>query len=301
MHYMNFISPYPTPDTIFTPDQSPARLTTRQLSDPVPGQTPLVIFGGYSYSSLILKHLPPIPSIVQRFSNPLNGSAADEILLRGHKLADQSNLAWINWARDHEREKRKRRHEHKTSLTVGGEETSPEVRRSSREAKRSFDIPRSLDLGHHLRSLGHRGRRSEVSITSPEQVDVTLATPEVRYLLISPLTPPISTLAAPALGQKLWGRSSDTGLESIGKQATLAVYGDQDIFASARKIREWCDHLKAEHGPSFSSVEVAGAGHFWIEQGVEEQLRAALREWTVEKPIERVATFIADKFSEGHS
>ncbi|KZM19679.1 uncharacterized protein EKO05_0004328 [Ascochyta rabiei] len=276
MIYMNLIQPFPSSDATFTPDQSPVRPVARQYGNS------LVILGGYSYGSLILKHLPSVPSILQRFSNPLAGSAADEILQRAHKLADQSNLEWINLAHNNEREKSRKRHEHKTSLTIGGEETNSGARRSSREAKRSLDPPRGLDLGQRLRRLSHRDRRPGNSITSLKQTDVIITTPEVRYLLISPLTPPISTLAAPALGQKLWSRASDTNTASIGKCASLAIYGDQDIFASAKKIRDWCGQLKNEHGSAFSSVEIAGAGHFWVEQGVEKQLRAALRGWILE-------------------
>ncbi|KAF3045604.1 hypothetical protein E8E12_010504 [Didymella heteroderae] len=290
MHYMSLIHPFPASDAIFRPDQSPVRPQTRQTSEPLPGEAPLVVLGGYSYGSLILKHLPPVLSILQRFSNPLAGSAFDEVLLRAHKLADQSNLEWINLARDAERERRSRKHELQTSVTIGGEETSPEQRRRSREVKRSLDIPRSLDLGHRLRSLSHRGRRTGTSTTSLEKTEMRLAVPEVRYLLISPLTPPISTLAAPALGPKLWGRSTDSNTTSIGRFVSRAIYGDQDIFASAKKTRDWSDHLRAEHGSKFSSVEISGAGHFWVEKGVERQLRTALSGWAVDAPCELSAT-----------
>ena len=280
MHYMSLIHPFPAVDTIFTPDQSLVRPPTRHESDSSLDEPPLVVLGGYSYGSLILKHLPPALSILQRFSNPLAGSAFDEILLRAHKLADQSNLEWINLARDAEREQRSRKHEHKTSVTIGGEETSPEQRRRSREVKRSLDIPR-LDLGHRLRSLSHRGRRAGNSTTSLEKTKVRPAIPEVRYLLISPLTPPISTLAAPALEQKFWGRSTDSSTTSVGKFVSLAIYGDQDFFASAKKTRDWCGGLKTEYESKFSSAEISGAGHFWVEKGVEKQLRTALSRWAV--------------------
>jgi hypothetical protein len=229
MQYMSLVQPFSTSDTIFTPDQSPVRPPTRQASDSLHGHSPLVVLGGYSYGSLILKHLPPVLSILQRFSNPLAGSAVDEILLRAHKLADQSNLEWINEAREAERERRSRKHDHKTSVTIGGEETSPEQRRKSREVNRSLDIPRSLDIGHRLRSLSHRGSRAGKPTTSLEGTEIRLVIPEVRYLLISPLTSPISILATPALGQKLWGRSTDAKTMSVGKFASLAVYGDQDL------------------------------------------------------------------------
>ncbi|KAH6620113.1 hypothetical protein C7974DRAFT_226476 [Boeremia exigua] len=278
MQYMNLIHPFPMPETIFAPERLPAHA---QVHNSSPEEVPLIILGGYSYGSLILKHLPPVPSILKRVSNPLTGSAADEILLRARKLTDQSNLEWINQAQDVERERRKRKVEHKTSLTVGGEETTPDKRRSSREVSRSLDIPRSLDLGQRLRSLSYRGRRHESSVESLEQTKVDVAIPEVRYLLISPLTAPISSLAAPALVQKPWSRSPDAHTSSIGKFASLAIYGDQDIFASAKKIRDWSSSLRAAYGPNFSSVEIAGAGHFWVEQDVEKQLRAALKLWAI--------------------
>ena len=289
MQYMSLISPFPTPETIFTPDQSPARPPTRQGRGSIPSEATLVFLGGYSYGSLILKHLPPVPSILQRFSNPLAGSAADEVLLRAHKLSDQSNLEWINQAQEAERNLRRRNHEHKTSLTIGGEETNPDKRRSSREVRRSLDVPRSLDLGHRLRSLSHRRRRHGNSTESFERIEVDVAIPEIRYLLVSPLTPPIATLAALAFGQNLWSRSRDTEISSIGKFVSLAIYGDQDKFASAKKIRDWSDNLRAQYGSAFSSVEVTGAGHFWVEQGVEKQLRSALKGWVCEMPADEVA------------
>ncbi|KAF1934170.1 uncharacterized protein M421DRAFT_97155 [Didymella exigua CBS 183.55] len=290
IHYMSLIHPFPAPDTIFTPDQSPVRPPPRQESGSLPGESPLVILGGYSYGSLILRHLPSVLSISQRFSNPLAGSAVDEILLRAHKLADQSNLEWINLARDAELERSSRKHEHKTSLTIGGEETNPEQRRRSRDVKRSLDVPHSLDLGHRLRSLSHRGRRAGTSTTSLGKTDVRLAIPEIRYLLISPLTPPIATLAAPALGPKPWSRSADAHALTIGKFASLAIFGDKDMFASAQKIRDWSADLKASHGSRFSGVEIPGAGHFWVETGVEKQLRTTLSGWAAETHADAATT-----------
>jgi alpha/beta superfamily hydrolase len=103
--------------------------------------------------------------------------------------------------------------------------------------------------------------------------------PNVRYLLISPLTPPTSALAAPALIHRFWSRSKDGCQDVIGKHISLAIYGDQDIFASAKKIRDWSEQLKAESTSRFASVEVTGAGHFWHEGGVEARLRTALKDW----------------------
>ncbi|KAJ4286261.1 hypothetical protein N0V90_013295 [Kalmusia sp. IMI 367209] len=284
MHYMSYLRPNPSLNAVFTPDQSPISPTGQQ-SDKTPqvvtDETPIVILGGYSYGSLILKHLPPVLSILQPFSVPTSGSAAEEGLLRAHKLADQINLEWINQARDQDRKKHKF-HEHKLSVTMGGEETSPEKRRSSREIRRSLDGGRSLDLGSRLRSLSHRRRNEEVLQTSAQATSIrpTIQVPEVRYLLISPLTPPISTLAAPGLARSFWSRSTQPGSEDIlAKHKTLAVFGDQDMFSSARKMRDWVDRMQREAQDKFLNMEVGGAGHFWHEEGVERQLRDALMEW----------------------
>ncbi|KAI4637715.1 hypothetical protein J4E83_000532 [Alternaria metachromatica] len=164
---------------------------------------------------------------------------------------------------------------------MGGEETSPEKRRSSRDVRRSLEGGTRLEIRTRLRSLSHRRRHeNHEPIPQPEKKSATTTTmPDVRYLLISPLTPPTSTLAAPALIRKFWSRSKDDCQEVIGKHITLAIYGDQDIFASSKKIRDWSEQLKAEPASRFSSVEVAGAGHFWHESGVEVRLRSALKEW----------------------
>ncbi|KAJ4374138.1 hypothetical protein N0V83_002879 [Neocucurbitaria cava] len=290
LHYVCYLQPSPTPDTLFTPEQSPVSPQSHTLSDSTRARNeepPNVVLGGYSYGSLILKHLPPVPTILQPFSNPTTGTAADEILLRAHNLAGQSNLEWTNLAKDQAREKRgKHGHEHNLSVTMGGEETSPEKRRRSREFRRSFEGNRSLDLKTRLRSLSHRRRPDEAPIMPPDAIhSVSSSSPitaAIRYLLISPLTPPISTLAAPTLGPKFWSRPKEGGQQDdIGKHPALAIYGDQDIFSSAKKTRAWAEQLKAGSGSQFRSVEVEGAGHFWVEVGVEEKLRVALREWEV--------------------
>ena len=291
MHYLSYLHPFPSPSTVFTPDVSPISPVATQLQPQrsLPLQEPpLVILGGYSYGSLILRHLPPVPSIISPFSAPVPGTAASEILLRAHRLADSSNLTWINSARDHARPRRKRG---SLNVAMGGEETSPEKRRSSREIRRQ-SVDReggrlSIDLGSRIRSLSHRRsfRKGERPRTPPVSNEIhengvgsTILMPEVRYLLISPLTPPVSTVVAPGLGPRFWGKEKE-GREVVGKHTTLAVLGDQDIFSSAKKSREWAERMGGKPGSRFEYVEVAGAGHFWHEIGVEEKLRNALRGW----------------------
>jgi hypothetical protein len=278
MHYMCHLRPYTTVNAVSALEQPSS---SSQVS-----KSPAVILGGYSYGSLVLKHLPPVPTILQPFANPIIGSSNDEIVTRAHKLAEQSNLAWANIARSKERESRTRRrgHEPKSSVTIGGEETTPEKRRTSRDIRRSVDRGLSVEIGNRLRSLSHSHRRCKddsqpIALETAERIPITM--PEVHYLLISPLTPPISTLAALALGHKFWTRSRGDYEDVVGLHKTLAIYGGQDIFTSAKRTRDWSDYLKAMPGSRFSSIEVAEAGHFWVESGVEEKLRDALRHWEV--------------------
>jgi hypothetical protein len=163
---------------------------------------------------------------------------------------------------------------------MGGEETTPEKRRTSRDIRRSVDRGLGVELGSRLRSLSHRSRKDDsVLVAALEKVDAPpIALPAIRYLLISPLTPPISTVLAPVLGHKFWSKARG-GEAVVGKHATLAIYGDSDMFTSAKRIREWSEQLREAQGSRFSSVEIAGAGHFWVESGVEEKLRAAFAGW----------------------
>lgn len=284
MHYMSYMHPFPTPDVDSLPEFTP---TSPQTYSPAPlsrhnsDVSPIVVLGGYSYGSLILKHLPPAATILQPFAAPVPGSSADEILIRARKLSDQSNLEWINQAHDEARARQKRKaREHKPSMAMGGEETSPEKRRSSKDIRRSMDGNRSLRIKSHL-SLNHRRRSGETRMIPPDECkSIAIAIPHVRYLLISPLTPPVSMLLAPSLSHT-WHKSREDTQEVIGKHASLAIYGDQDGFSSAKRLRDWSEVHKAEPGSQFSSVEIAGAGHFWAESGVEERMRVALREWEV--------------------
>jgi hypothetical protein len=176
---------------------------------------------------------------------------------------------------------------------MGGEETSPDKRRSSREIKRSIDGGRrtSLDIGVigcKLRSLSHR-RNPNPQTPSPPQESTrrpshAISMPEVRYLFISPITPPMSALAAPALTSRFvfWNRLP-SGTDVFAKHDTLMVFGNQDIFSSVKKVRDWVGRMVQEEGTGtrFQSCEVAGAGHFWHEEGVERELRGALARWEI--------------------
>ncbi|KAF1913919.1 hypothetical protein BDU57DRAFT_558851 [Ampelomyces quisqualis] len=286
MHYMAYLRLHSLENVILASEQPLMPLQADLLGPPA---SPTVILGGYSYGSVILRHLPPVAAILQTFTNPITGSAHDEILMRARKLAEQSNRAWKNTSRSRERGTRSRTksHEPKSSMTMGGEETTPEKRRASRDIRRSVDRGFTIEIGCRLRSLSHSHCRRKDE--SPQRsLDMTyahpIAIPQIRYLLISPVTPLISTFTAPALIHKFWHKSTGDGKDSIGQHATLAVYGNQDMFTSAKRILYWSEQWKATSGSKPASVEVvevAEAGHFWVEHGVEDQLRSTLRDWEI--------------------
>ncbi|KAF2741477.1 hypothetical protein EJ04DRAFT_582994 [Polyplosphaeria fusca] len=290
IHYLAFLRPSPSPDTLFTPS-SPTSPTSAPSSSPSPSTPqPTLILSGYSYGSLILKHLPALPTLLHPFLTPLPGTSPSEILLRAHKLASQTNLDIINRARFHSHHQK-----HSVTTTLGGEETTPDLRRSSRETRRSLDVSGSLtrDFKGRMRSLSHRRRSGKAGSTSHPQTPPSpedsgaiaqqagICMPAVRYLLVSPLAPHVSAFVAPGLvsGMFFWGSKHAGGqqVEVVGKCVLLVVNGGQDSFGSGRRVREWVEKLgdkgRVEH------VEVKEAGHFWVEQGVEGRLRGVLGEW----------------------
>lgn len=120
------------------------------------------------------------------------------------------------------------------------------------------------------------------------------ATAVPAYLLISPLQGVITNLATMSFSRtfskpswKAFGRSMSTSStekpgskdapppthaetavsneaeEKLTKNRTLAIYGDQDGFVAARKLREWASRLERIPDSKFRAHEVSNAGHFW--------------------------------------
>ena len=243
-----------------------------------------VILGGYSYGSLIVKHIPPTDKILELFSKAEDGTAAAEILLRASKLSAQSNRECENAlaARRRQQSTRERRYtnEHSLCVTMGGEETSPEKRRPSRETRRSSERTGSFELPRGLGSMSLRRKKREHSLSVIESHVPTYSGPSqaTAYLLVSPLLPPLSTFAATSTGHRFWSKPRDHR-ENIVLRPTLAIFGDHDFFTSIKKLRPWAEKLSKEPDSGFAYEEIGGAGHFWHEHGVEPKLREALRKW----------------------
>lgn len=180
------------------------------------------------------------------------------------------------------------------SMAQGGEKGGNGRKKASGGSGRSSDGSRkSLDVsGRKLASRNGSSRDdNEVKLFKDDVMSpVDTRLPRTSYLLISPLLPPISTLATlfsrfgmkegpePSSSQ-LGSKDAEVPKEKLSSHDTLAVYGDRDVFTSQRKLRKWAEYLASESNSRFRFREVSGAGHFWVEEGVEEQMRAAVREW----------------------
>lgn len=304
LHYLNNLQP---PKLSSAPDQLHMKSETGpspiQSSEETPAQSHInvdegmiIVLGGYSYGSLITTLLPTTDVILSRFANATKGGAVAEIISRAADLSDQ----WNKEAR-HDCEARRGRQlmmgqsvrASSHIMAEGGEGCEHGNRKASGASRRSLDgLRRSLDVSEGKLSSrdGSRGD-DDLRFRKDGILPGDIQLPNTSYLLISPLLPPVSTLATmfsnsgvtegPEEIPSSQQLSTDTILkrEKFLSNNTLAIYGDKDFFTSQRKLRRWAEHLAGESNSKFWFREISGAGHFWVEDGVEEQLRAAVREW----------------------
>ena len=119
-----------------------------------------------------------------------------------------------------------------------------------------------------------------------------LSTSSISYLLVSPLLPPLSGLltifsklsldAAAEVSAEGRRVPCPKPADQLCRHRTLAIYGNQDGFTSAKKLRKWSEELSGASQGMFQAREIDGAGHFWREDGVEMEARQSLREWLAE-------------------
>ncbi len=303
IHYLHALEPplstSPPPpkrsisDRTLTPIQSMLTVPTSP-TDSTQDASMTLIFGGYSYGSLIATHLPSTYSIIERFADTAKGTAETEICLRAQHLSQQ----WNKYAQQDIKTRRGRSSydsdpkSPSISVAFGGEETEPGSRRPSRESRRSVDrVRKSLD-GARKHLTHHRQHSSEEEGYTPDPTlkPVNIPLPKTHYLLISPLLPPTSLFLTcfSQLGQTATEKHHHTysatehneGNESkLVSNPAMAIYGDDDMFVSQRKLRKWAESLTNRPGSKFHFHEVAGAGHFWHEVGVDVQLRDFVKAW----------------------
>ncbi|KAK0713939.1 hypothetical protein B0T26DRAFT_742440 [Lasiosphaeria miniovina] len=291
---------------------TPASPTLSSPSVPSPSvaTTPVLLLGGYSYGAMITSQLPPVESILAPFETPKFGCPAAEIRLRAEHLAGMQNtvLASARIAgldRLGERSPRK-----SLGLRIGGDEEN----RKSHDSRRSFSLDPEDKICKGVAELMAKAknkRKRLVSGTRGARQCLLAVAGRVKhqpaYLLISPLQGVITNLATmsfpvPFSGvsrrASTWGpgrsartnppqddakRNTLVGVplpdaeDKLVSNPTLAIYGDNDVFVAARKLREWSFRLQHVPDSKFRAHEVSSAGHFWIQGNVAPIMRDAVK------------------------
>lgn len=196
-------------------------------------------------------------------------------------------------------------------IIMGGEETDPSARRRSRDSRRSMDFVRkSVEMPKrvkaHLKrdstpgsSSPRKGSKDSESATPASPTPTTPAmippisagshgppTVRARYLVISPVLLPFTqTLLPPGPPNLVTGFRRNSGDSNAGAQflanPTLALFGSSDGFTAARRLRGWAEKMSkdAQVSSKFEWQEIEGAGHFWREAGVMQELQAKVSGW----------------------
>jgi len=221
-----------------------------------------------------------------RFSSLLPDNAQDEdLILSSPRVRGASASGGVRMG-GHEdlRKSSHERHRSRSSLTI-----DQHVRRS---VERVRSIAKSSHGGHRRHSSGGssasspmhatKGPERSSELTAVEDRGTVVAIPNVgeelrvAYLLVSPLHGWVNSLATMSLfGSKTGkGRQDKDSGNALPEHEmkftidpTLALFGDDDVFVSANKLRAWAEriHSACERRENLNFVhrEVRGAGHFW--------------------------------------
>ncbi|RMY77415.1 hypothetical protein D0863_01302 [Hortaea werneckii] len=259
-----------------------------------------VIFGGYSYGSLVLARLPPPEAIIHRLREATTGTAAYEITIRARTLAERT---WKAAQEAAENSVRGRGHGSGRStapaisspLTMGGEETDSSERRRSRESKRALSIVRKgAQLPHRIKAhrREHSGKRSDLphephisedDMPREGQDQAADQAMSPSYLLISPVLLPLTTMLCPPgpsnpFTSMTKHSGSGNGGYSFSSHNSLALFGTADIFTSSKRLQAWAEKQKSSN-PRFEWEQIEDAGHFWHEEGAMEALEERIASW----------------------
>ena len=304
MHYVNGLRP-PWVHHTMHPLESPVISPLSTIQTELPAQVDLyeqtykgmtLLLGGYSYGSLITSNLPTTESILSRFSTVRKGTSEAEIRLRAFHMSTQWNAEVApRPMRGRTPMPIKTSAASTHAITLGGEESEPGTRRSSRDSRNSLEIVRrSIDRSRARRSSTRPSTETDPPLLEEKLGSMRVADPHTIYLLISPLLPPVSMLATmfskPGALLKWQGDSPDLTNghmhpvveDKFRKHATLAIYGDKDFFTSHKRLKKWAEPLASAIDSHFTFREIHGAGHFWHEEGVDGEMRRCIREWLVD-------------------
>lgn len=245
-----------------------------------------ILLGGYSFGSLILVRLPSIANMINTFGTAEHGTSGAEIFLRARALARQTQRT-LRESRPPSNP-RSRKHTPSNSysnsspLTLGGEETDPSERRRSRDSRRrSLSAVREMPqrIKSHIRRHSGSGHHQRNASEDHQVPSAPRGAPRVnvRYLLVSPVLFPLSTMLLPP-GLAFPKGHTTAGVLSF-ESPTLIAFGDSDHFTSAKKLRQWAERLASQSAGRVKWVQIVGAGHFWREDEAATRLEDEMLGW----------------------
>ncbi|KAI9893675.1 MAG: hypothetical protein M1814_005890 [Vezdaea aestivalis] len=260
IHYMHYLRPFVTGRSSSVVESGLSPIESSQatvsfdtdVSKGSPDKMTLVL-GGYSYGSMIVNQLPTTDTILAKFVSPQKGSAETEICLRAASLANEQNQEFESARRSHSIGKADDFH----PLKLGGEESEPGTRRRSRDSRRSLDrLKRSLDISRTFSR--HHKNGSDDAVDVHQEVGNSIPEPFCVYLLVSPLLPPISSLATffSSSDNQAKSKSEVNEVDKLCSCPTLAIFGGKDMFTSPKKLHKWSDALQAISSSKFRSKEI---------------------------------------------
>ncbi|KAI0377583.1 Alpha/Beta hydrolase protein [Hypomontagnella monticulosa] len=262
--------------------------------------TPTLLLAGYSYGAMVTLQLPPLESFLTQFASPATHTAMADIRLRAQHLAEQQ--VRITSAPPSSPRK-------SLGMRIGGDEDtlpqkpskkfrahSPD--REERIRKGVKDVLARTKLIHRKRDHSNTEHSEEIGHEPCLESIGNLIRFRIAYLLVSPPLGLVTNLATMSFSNPLssWSRrrkrgpsparnhERDTKQEEVEaeaetklvKNATMVIYGDQDGFLAVKKMRDWVFRLGNHEGRRFRHLEVSGAGHFWVEDGVMYKLEEAV-------------------------
>ncbi|KAL8747035.1 MAG: hypothetical protein Q9190_001033 [Brigantiaea leucoxantha] len=180
------------------------------------------------------------------------------------------------------------KHSSSKSISTNGRE--PDTPKSCQEISRI-----SSDTIHEILSLSNPTAQQLESREAMKQKigrilrTMRLPIPRTHYIFVSPLIPPVSTLLT--MGT-LPSKDQSCVEHKLVQNASTFILGQKDSITPTKRFQKWGKDWKEkaseghEHGGLSERTEatlgveiqvVAGAGHFWTEDGVEIRLKGCIR------------------------
>jgi hypothetical protein len=252
-----------------------------------------LVLGGYSFGSLIVAKLPSVSEIVERFDSKERSDSASVILDRALTLGTRSAERLTAESRDKDQDESQHKDRSSTyrasPLTVGGEDTGSPSRKREHHVR---SIPKILKHTIRRHSNPSRMRSTATETSAPVKVNKHITFEiEVRYLLVSPVLVPFSTILPPVGAPSLLAllgmhdsaasEAKGTGFMSL-LTSTLVAFGTSDNFTSAKRLRQWTERLARRSDGRLQWFALDDAGHFWREEGAITTLQSRIMKWVSE-------------------